>query len=129
MILKPSVMFKEILHHFSHFFDEKALEHKQLYGYNLAFDLFKEARSARAKHIGKIIIGVSVIRALIPSFYRIYLGEPMFTNHPYLSLFAFLLNTFFFWVNTFILSISIMNIQTRTFCLDQIANLISSKKV
>ena len=120
---------------FSHFFDEKKLEDHKLYGYNLAHDLIKNSKSTRYNHVGKISLTISIIRALIPTGYRLYLvlykkeDTPIFTTQPFIVGFLFLLNIFFFWANSFMIAVALSDVRSKIYCFKQIGYLISPKKL
>lgn len=120
---------------FSNLVDAKQFEESHSYGYNLAIDMLKEARKVRFQHLGKTIVLLSLIRAFIPTFYRLYLkyykNEDIFvwTDKPYIAGSIIFVNTLLFWANCFVLAIAVLDLNSRTFCLKQIGYLISPKKL
>jgi len=131
----PERTTKAIIQSFSHFLETKRLETSYLFGYNLVFDMLKQARVSRPKHLGKLLFFISFIRALLPTFYRLYRVHhehedvPVFTGKPYIVIILFIINTFYFWGNIFTLSIAILDLRSKIFCIKQLGNLISPKKV
>jgi len=130
--LTPS---QAIYQSFSSFIDAKQFEESHLYGYNLAVEMLKEARNVRYQHLGKTIVLISLVRAFIPTFYRMYLAYykdediPIWTEKPYIAGSIILVNTLLFWANCFILAVAVLDLNSRTFCLKQIGYLISPKKL
>jgi len=126
---------QEIMNSFAYFLDKKKLEENHLYGYNLMVDMMRHARETRPKYFGRIIFVVSFIRALLPTFYRIYEIKvenkdiPLFTDKPYLIVIMFLGNMMFYHLNTVTLSISIIDLRSKIYCLKQLGFLISPKKI
>jgi len=120
---------------FSHFMEKKKFENSHLFGYNLSVNMMQEARNVRFQHLGKSLIILSLVRAFIPTFYRMYLAYyknedvPIWTDRPYLIGLIIPINALFFLINTFILSVAVLDLNSRTFCLKQIGYLISPKKL
>jgi len=131
----PNNSARAIVQSFSHFLEKKRLETSYLFGYNLVFDLLKQARDARPKHLGKFLLLVSVIRGFLPTFYRLYRvyhehdDIPVWTGKPYIVVILLLINILFFWGNTFTLAVAILDLKSKIFCIKQLGNLISPKKV
>jgi len=126
---------ESIMQSFAHFLEFKRLENSYLFGYNLIFDMLKKARDARYQHVGKSLFFVSVTRAIIPTFYRLYLvvfedeDVPVMTSKPYIVIISFIINTLGFWGNIFTISIALLDLKSKIFCFKQIGHLISPKKV
>lgn len=120
---------------FSHFLEKKKFENSHLFGYNLAINMMKEARNVRYQHLGKSLVIISLIRAFIPTFYRLYLvyykneDIPVWTDKPYLIGLIIPINALFFFINSFILAVAVLDLNSRTFCLKQIGYLVSPKKL
>jgi len=132
---KVSKSAQEIFKSFSHFLGTKKLERSHLYGYNLAFDLLKYVRGLRYKYLGTTLVLISLVRASIPTLYRLFWAKtlklpiPIFTDRPFIMAILFLLNLLFFWFNIFILSIPILDSYSKTQCFKQIGYLISPRKI
>ena len=62
----------EVMNAFSHFLDAKKLEEHKLYGYSLMLDLINHAKSRRYNYMSSVVLCISLIRALLPTLYRIY---------------------------------------------------------
>ena len=130
--LTPS---QAIYQSFSSFIDAKQFEESHLYGYNLAVEMLKEARNVRYQHLGKSIVLISLVRAFIPTFYRMYLAYyknediPIWTDKPYIAGSIIFVNALLFWANCFILAVAVLDLNSRTFCLKQIGYLVSPKKL
>jgi len=126
---------QEIFKSFSHFLGTKKLEKSHLYGYNLSFDLLKHVRSLRYRYLGTTLMMISIVRAMIPTFYRLYLvyhkkeDIPIFTAKPFVVVILFIANTLFFWFNIFILSVPILDTYSKTYIFKQIGYLISPRKI
>jgi len=125
----------EIQQSFSHFLEKKKFENSHLFGYNLAINMMKEARNVRFQHLGKSLILISLIRAFIPTFYRLYLvyckneDISVWTDKPYLVALIIPVNVLFFFISSFILAVAVLDLNSRTFCLKQIGYLVSPKKL
>lgn len=125
----------EIAQSFAYYMESKKLEKNHLYGYNLAIDMYKAARNTRYQHLGKSLWIFSITRALIPTFYRLYLVNyknediPVFTNRPYIVAGVFIINSFWFGVNLFHLAVAILDFKSKIFCCKQLGYLISPKKI
>jgi len=125
----------EVAQSFSYYLDAKKVEEGHLYGYNLAIDMFQNARKSRYRHLGKSLWIFSIIRAFIPTFYRVYLrsykGEdiPVLTERPYVVLIVLLINIYLCWINIFTLTVAILDFSAKIFCFKQLGYLISPKKI
>ena len=120
---------------FSHFFEAKKLDCSHLYGYNLAYNLLSNSKSVHSKHANRIMLIIAIIRALLPTAYRMYLvfhkkeQIKIFTDRPYIIVILFLINTFLFYMNLFFLAISLSNLKAKVFYTKQMGHLISPKKI
>ena len=103
----------EIFKIFTKFLAAKKLNDAHLYGYNLAFDLIRHSKKVRYTRHRVVILILSLVRASIPTLYRVYLVHykkeniPIFTSVPYIIGLLYLKNVFFFWINVNILFISV----------------------
>ena len=106
-----------------------------LSGYSLAYDILKNSKGARSKSLSLITFIASVLRAFIPTFYRLYLvyhnkeNITIFTSRPYIVALLIFINIYFFWLNQFILGITLSDINAKIYCFKQIAYLISPRKI
>jgi len=104
-------------------------------GYALAFDFIQHAKKVRYRHLKSFSMVISVLRALLPTFYRIFeiyyqkQDIPLFTGKPYAAVILFLINAIFFWMNLVIIVTVIEDIKTKIFCLKQVGYMITSKNV
>lgn len=120
---------------FSHFFETKRLEANNLSGYSLAVALMEYARDHRFRHLGTLVLVISLIRALIPTLYRIYTIKvehqkvALFTSQPIIVVLLFLINTYFFYINTFVLGVAVCDIKARVCNFKQVGFLISPRKI
>ena len=120
---------------FSHFFQAKKLERNNLSSYSLAITLMDYSRCHRFVHLDKLIILVSLVRALLPTFYRLYVIKhqkeniALFTSQPVVVVLLFLINTYFFYVNTFVLAVAVCDIRAKICNFKQIGYLISPRKI
>jgi len=97
--------------------------------------MLKYVRGLRYNHLGITLVMISIMRAFIPTFYRVFLvyhsGEkiPIWTGKPYVEVILIITNIFFFWFNIFILSVPILDIYSKKHCFKQIGYLISPRKI
>ena len=103
-------------------------------GYTLSVDMMIEARRSRLKHVGKFIFIVSVVRAFLPTGYRIYLKmvkddkSSIWTDSLYITIPIFLFNIYYFWLSLSTLCIAISDTFSKIYCLRQMGYLINPKK-
>lgn len=86
---------------FAHFLKEKKLDKNYLSGYSVAYDILKYSKGNRLQDTGQSTFFWSLIRALIPTFYRIYLvyhkkeNIMIFTNRPEVVALVAFINFYF----------------------------------
>jgi len=104
-------------------------------GFRLAFEFLRKARKVRFQRLSMLCMLVSVLRALIPTFYRLYEIKyqdkdiPLLTEKPYAAIILFLINTVFFWMNLVIIAVVIEDLRTKIFCLKQVGYMITPKNL
>lgn len=109
-------------------------ETKKLFGYSLALDLLHHARKERFLKDGWCAFAVAIIRALLPTFYRLYENKDdgvigkTWSDH-YIVFSLMIASCYFFWGNFFVVLQAVSDYRVKRFLMLQLGNLIAAREV
>ena len=111
------------------YFEKKPKYHDTKFnGYNIALDILRNAGIYTFKPILLVNMTLAIIRASIPSLYRLYQNESPFGNQISQNMLiqgTFSLNFIFYYANSLLLGKAILDMKKKVFYMKQITNLLS----